>query len=513
MAGLGKIRIKKYLEDKMGIVTGQVVTDGKLRYYRNEYVYTELEDGRISISLKNEHGDSIVMPAEIELTAALVAFFGLYSGDGAKGTEGSANPGMIKPSIAFSQKEPNLVKFAVMQFKALFSDNIAFRFSLGEDSAYFMDGDGEALLKMKYGGRIPKVPDLKVVRPKLNSKDVAYLAEKRPVSGTNEDYLAFYYFFKKDMEDILKAQKKKEIEDSGLVLSSEDRVSASLRRPFKKGARQPGGSSRSDEIYLKGLNGMGELFLKMLHEMEQSIYDDQKVSAFGLVEWKDRPSKLGKNLDIQQFFKENSYGVIHNLRPAFEEQGLKLYGTWPRGGKKTELKRTVKLDPLMCYVAGLYLAEGSTPKASLFSMFKNKAEKFSMGFTSTENESIELLLRALKRMFKAEDCVSTWKVKVGLQYFPELVVIGMKNGVPMLRSGNSGDGKMRTMEISLAIKQWALDVAPCLVEYADKYSHVEPTGAGVARIDFSASSSLCRWFFPVLMYTVFGEIYSSPIWE
>lgn len=30
MAGLGKIRIKKYLEDKMGIVTGQVVTDGKL---------------------------------------------------------------------------------------------------------------------------------------------------------------------------------------------------------------------------------------------------------------------------------------------------------------------------------------------------------------------------------------------------------------------------------------------------------------------------------------------------
>lgn len=61
------------------------------------------------------------------------------------------------------------------------------------------------------------------------------------------------------MEDILKAQKKKEIEDSGLVLSSEDRVSASLRRPFKKGARQPGGSSRSDEIYLKGLNGMGEL--------------------------------------------------------------------------------------------------------------------------------------------------------------------------------------------------------------------------------------------------------------
>lgn len=193
--------------------------------------------------------------------------------------------------------------------------------------------------------------------------------------------------------------------------------------------------------------------------------------------------------------------------------GIKLMGKWPRGSKRIEVAKSVKIDPLMCYVSGLYLAEGSTPKASLFSMFRNKAEKFSLGFTSTENVSIELLLRALKKMFKKEDCLSTWKVKVGSQYFPELVVIGMKNGVPMLRSGNSGDGKMRTMEISLSIKQWALEVAPCLVEYADKYSHVEPTGAGIARIDFSASSTLCRWFFPLLMYTVFGEIYSSPIWR
>lgn len=82
----------------------------------------------------------------------------------------------------------------------------------------------------------------------------------------------------------------------------------------------------------------------------------------------------------------------------------------------------------------------------------------------------------------------------------------------MLRSGESGDGKMRTMEISLAIKAWALEVAPCLTYYADKYSHVEPTGAGVARIDISASSALCRWFFPILMYAVFGELYSAPVW-
>lgn len=193
--------------------------------------------------------------------------------------------------------------------------------------------------------------------------------------------------------------------------------------------------------------------------------------------------------------------------------GIKLLGKWPGSGKETALKKEVRLDPLMCYVSGLYLAEGSTPKEELFSMFRNKAEKFSMGFTSTENESIELVLRALKKMFRTEDCLSMWKVKVGSQYFTELVVIGLKNGVPMLRGGKSGDGKLRTMEISLAVKQWALEAAPCLQEYASRFSHVEPTGAGVARIDISASSGLCRWFFPVMMYAVYGEIYSFPIWK
>jgi hypothetical protein len=50
-------------------------------------------------------------------------------------------------------------------------------------------------------------------------------------------------------------------------------------------------------------------------------------------------------------------------------------------------------------------------------------------------------------------------------------------------------------------------------EYADRYSHVEPTGSGVARIDFWASSTLCRWYFPLLMHTVFGGIVADPMEE
>ena len=145
-----------------------------------------------------------------------------------------------------------------------------------------------------------------------------------------------------------------------------------------------------------------------------------------------------------------------------------------------------------------------------------------MGFTSSEGASLEMMLQTLRKMFPEEDCVDAWKVKVGSQYFPELVVTGLKNGMPMLRGGASGDGKLRTMEISLAIKEWALGIADAPLngvtsllhrDYVDRYSHVEPTGSGVARIDFWASSTLCRWYFPLLMFTVFGDIVSDPAKE
>ena len=109
--------------------------------------------------------------------------------------------------------------------------------------------------------------------------------------------------------------------------------------------------------------------------------------------------------------------------------------------------------------------------------------------------------------------MSMWKIKVGSQYFPELCVIGLKNGVPMLRGGSGGEGKLRTMEISMALRDWALRIAPCLNRYAGKFSHVEPTGAGIPRIDFSATPAVCRWYFALLMYAVFGERHPCPDWS
>ncbi|MEX9873973.1 hypothetical protein AB7X03_10875 [Providencia rettgeri] len=386
-----------------------------------------------------------------------------------------------------------------------------------------MDGYGKERLNEYYkvttGNDTPPLKKLTAVRPKLNDKDNQYLKEIRyDVNGTNEDHLAFYYQHQKAMKDIFIAEKTNELKSVGIHLNADVKITASLRRPFKKGARQPGGSSRSDEIHLGGLNGIGELFLKMMHEIEDSIVRNSTLSSQGLVRWESTPSQLGRLIDIKDFFTKNSYGVINTQRPKkIEDNSDHLLGQWPRSSEIL-LNKKLFIDPLWCYVSGLYLAEGSTPKESLFRMFRSAPGALSLSFTSSEGISLELMLRTLQKLFKPSDCITGWKVKVGSQYFPELVVTGLKQGMPMLRGGNSGDGKLRTMEISLAIKDWALQVSNSLLpepsllyrEYSHLYSHVEPTGSGVARIDFWASSTLCRWFFPLLMYTVFGNIVQDP---
>jgi hypothetical protein len=395
---------------------------------------------------------------------------------------------------------------------------------LGEDSAFFMAGDGAAALNEFYvlKGLVgtPAASALAACRAELNDGDHGYLAEVREdVAGTNEEHLAFYYTHKEAMEVILTKVKEGDLARAGVALRADDRVTASLRRPFKKGARLPGGSSRSDEIHVGGLNGFGEFFLKMLHEIEDSVLRDSTRSASGLVEWIGVPSQTGEFLDLRNFFSTHAYGQIANRRPAKLEDAdaTNLRGQWPRSGETLLLKQ-LRIDPLWCYTSGLYLAEGTTEKAKLFRMFAENPAGLGLGFTSSEGTSLELMLRTLQKLFPVSDCLDAWKVKVGSQYFPELVVNGLKHGVSMLRGGASGDGKLRTMEISLAIKEWALAVADDPLEnvsllraqYANKFSHVEPTGAGVARIDFWCSSSLCRWYFPLIMYTVFGQIVADP---
>lgn len=507
---LGELRIKDFLIKTQGEVAGRQVSDGKNRLYRAAYTWEDAQDDLIHIKRAGS-SESAALPAVLPLDEALISFFGLYSGDGAKGSEDTGEPGRLRTAISFSQREPNLVRFAVEQFKRIFP-KARFTFSLGEDSAYFMDGAGFEALKAYYGGALPAAQQLALIRPETSEADQRYLAEFRHAQANVENDLAFFYQHKNAMEAILTKEKRRDVISAGIVLGDDDRVTASLRRPFKKGARVPGGSSRSDETHVGNVSGMGELFLKMMHEIEETVLEDRQTSSQGLIHWNGIPSQVGELLDLKTFFSTHPYGSLAGKRPASisdDASTVYLQGLW-RASKLVRLAKTLRITPLWCYTAGLYLAEGRSPKNLLFAMYSRSTSGTSLGFTSSENTSLELIIRALQNLFPPEDCVETWKVKVGSQYFPELVVVGLKNTVPMLRGGKSGDGKMRTMEISLAIKEWALEVTPVMQEYADKYSHVEPTGAGVPRIDFTASSALCKWYFPLIMYAVFGQNIADP---
>jgi hypothetical protein len=516
---LGEIRVKDFLDRTGGAVRGRLISDAKIRAYSADYTYTEDADGLLHITRTGSRSEVVMKPV-IDLDEALVCFFGFYSGDGAKGGERPDNPGVVRPPLSISQSEPNLIRFSVEQFRKVFESSIHFEFSLGEDSAYFMAGEGLSELKTHYGGVLPPNEPLKRVRPTPDARDQKYLAERRPVAGDNETHLAFYYQHKDAMAEILTLRKRKDIARAGIVLTVSDNITASLRKPFKKGARQPGGSSRADETRVGGVTGCGELFLKILHEIESSIQENTQKSTQGLIIWSNTPSEVGELINLQDFFTNHPFGTIGGERPVFSAPtlpassvaGTNIIGRWPRS-KNIVLESGIRIDPLWCYTSGLYLAEGKTDKADILAMPRQRIPSPSFSFTSSENTSLELLLRALQKLFRPEDCVTTWKVKVGSQYFPELVVIGLKNAVPMLRGGASGDGKIRTIEISIEIKDWALAVAPCMQPYADKYSHVEPTGAGVARIDVSASPTLCRWFFPLLLYAAFGATVTDPATE
>jgi len=287
-------------------------------------------------------------------------------------------------------------------------------------------------------------------------------------------------------------------------------VHYTLRRPYKKGAREAGGSSRSDEINVGQVSGMAELFIKIMHEMESSITHNLKVSPSELIFWNGFPRDFGREISLADFFRNNTFAKFEHYECVIEDKGLYLSGRWKRS-KTVKLSRNIKISPLWCYTSGLYLAEGTTKKDKFFKLYTSKVSGLGLGFTSSENTSLDLIISALKQLFIEEkEIVRTWKLKVGSQYFPELVTIGLKNNVPMLRGGASGDGKLRTMEISLELKNWALEVGASLVPYADRFSHVEPTGAGVPRIDFAGSSSLCKWYFPLVVFTAFNSMVSNP---
>jgi len=168
---LGWIHLEYFLSKTKGKVKGQIFSDAKIRTYESEYRVEKIKGGKIKIQRNNGSGDTIIVPAKIPIDREQISFFGLYSGDGAKGSENRNNPGTVKVNVSFSQKESNIILFVVRQFNKLFPNQLRFTFSLGEDSAFFMAGKGFEKLKQHYGGVIPNAQKLSDVKHALDETD------------------------------------------------------------------------------------------------------------------------------------------------------------------------------------------------------------------------------------------------------------------------------------------------------------------------------------------------------
>lgn len=89
----------------------------------------------------------------------------------------------------------------------------------------------------------------------------------------------------------------------------------------------------------------GEFFLKLLHELEDSILHNKEISTQGLVRWNARPSEIGRWLNLREFFEKNSYGTLAKERPQVIQNGVFLKGRWPRS-KEIKLYPTLQINPL-----------------------------------------------------------------------------------------------------------------------------------------------------------------------
>ena len=132
---LGEIRVKAFLDHTKGEVRGRLISDAKIRAYYADYTYTEAADGSLHVTRIGSRS-GVTLPPVIELDEALVAFFGFYSGDGAKGSESSGSMGTVSPSLSVSQSEPNLICFSVEQFRKIFPGTIHFTFSLARTAPF-----------------------------------------------------------------------------------------------------------------------------------------------------------------------------------------------------------------------------------------------------------------------------------------------------------------------------------------------------------------------------------------
>lgn len=459
---LGRINVDAFLRSRNGKIDLNLVDAGRIRRVCQEYEWetdTSVECillrpiGRKGVQRKV---GNITVPMFINLTPETLAFMGAYDGDGNK-----------TQKIGFAQNNPQLQDFVSRGLQALFGDSFSSEVTILEDEKYFQ---GDSIIKK-----------------------MAEIKQEWIEKGTLEDQIA-----DRDLKEEILREKYVSQYDG----CPPDEPIRFVISP-KKGAQVPGGSSY--EIIRNQLKSERFLpfLLAIIKASVNSILQNSVVSTE--IEWFEAPLTCYQQyFDLKSYIesgrccyvtasgKQRHHEICAEQGDIFKrhiDSGNLLWIQKPKG-RRFPVPAELPLSPILCLMLGYYLAEGSSSKSAYFT-FREKHEKsISLGFNSSEEDTLRVFFYGLDVLFpnSRANIVTGWLVKIGSKYFPESITVAEKLGIPLTRRGPKGQGAAGSIEFTKAIRDWALYQFPLMKAWADKFLHVEFTGAGVPRVDIRCAS-------------------------
>ena len=450
----GTIDCQSLLESLNGSVEVTLIDSGIKRPMKGKYQWEEKQDF-IVVGPFNEPEKAISIQKEIPITSDLLGFIGLYLGDGDKTGD-----------IGFSQREINILKFAVDMQNKIFSSQFPMAFSILEDTKRFQN---ESLTQ--------KLDSIKRELRNELPQPIENIEKK-----TQQEFLI--------REFLEKA--------SSVSLAVERSSIGSPVISPKKGARAAGKSSLEYIQQLRGSAWLLPLWMKIVYETVDSVVKKKEVKGNWL-RWETDKEYL---LNVSSYLREEvSYFTGRKIaRYEVEKENCRARIIYKTNRHKACINDPLKLSPLFFLVAGFYFAEGDTKKENIF-LFDRQKVSLSVALTSSEERILDSFIKLLNLI--GDDLLNKWKVKVGTKYFMELEEIAQKMGVITMRGGVKGQGYVRTLEIHEAMREWALSLFPCLAPYKTRYTNVEVTGVGIPRVHLMGNSTVDVYFFSLLKDAIF----------
>lgn len=471
---LGHLNVETFLLSKSGATPGvarveiQLIDAGMIRPFVQEYQWARAPDGRsLTVTgIGRGRPATATLPVVVDLTPGMIAFFGAYDGDGNKTGD-----------IGFAQNEAHLQDYVFDSLRVLFGSSFGVEVNILEDSRYF-EGDDV-------------IDRMQQIREELVAEGIA------PTDIT--DRLL--------MEHVLLERYHRQFPGAPPI---GERIRYTIS-PLK-GARSAGQSSFEIIRKFTGSRRFLPLLMDITKQVILTIYEDRTTSGEtppSLV-WDGQPHSFAHQvIDTGAFVASDrcGYGTTRGFnRYRVVRAGNNELEISKATGNAFTVRQPIAITPLLSLMFGLYLAEGTTAKSKFFT-FREQPEDLALGFNSSEEITLVIFLLGLNTVFSDPSMIiDEWLVKIGTKYFAESVALGEKLGVPVARGGNKGQGVSRSVEVTLAVKQWALNQFPALKHWQSKYSHIEFTGSGIARVDVRCKSASAPFLFALIHDLVFDPV-------